>query len=127
MYKNSLLVHLQLGKNFGIRMNNNLRYAFDVTLQDEQFSFKKASNKGKSKMITRDIFNKKLKRFDMNQTVISKEILEDYAYTDRCNRPDEVQIILKEKNDNMVAIIDFKDMEQLNNFVCPAWLIKIIE
>ena len=38
-----------------------------------------------------------------------------------------MQIVIKIKNDLISAVIDFKDLEQYENFVCPTWLVDITE
>lgn len=124
---NELLVHLQIGKNLGIRLNNLMRYEFngDKTLSDEQFMFKKTYRNGKPKPITRSTFEEKQRRFDMNRTTFEQEILEEYAYTDKTGCTSQVQIVVTVKKGTMTAAIDFKDAEQYQNFVSPAWLIRL--
>jgi len=123
-YGNEMLVHLQYGKNFGIRLNNLLRYEFkkDKDFQNEQFFFKKVYSGGKPKPTTQSTFDKKLSRFDMGQTVVEQEILEGYSYTDKNGHSASVQIVVREKNGGITAAIDFKDLDQFNHFICPAWL-----
>jgi len=125
--RSNILVHLQIGKNLGIRLNNLLSYDFkkDIAVQNEQFLAGKSYNQSKPKPITRSTFEDKMKRFDMSQTVIEREILEEYSYTDRNGHSDEVQIVITAKDDTMTAVIDFKDTEQHSNFICPAWLVKL--
>lgn len=125
-HRNELLVHLQIGKNLGIRLNKRLGDLLPkgAGIQNEQFLFKKTYNQGNSKPITRSTFDEKLSRFDMSQTVIECEILEGYAYTDKNALPDHVQIVITEKAETMLATIDFKDTEQYANFSCPAWLAR---
>jgi len=124
-FKSDMLVHLEVGKNLGIRLNNRLRYEFkkDEALQKEQFFYKKAYNSGKAKPTTRSTFEDKLKRFDMSNTAVEQETVEEYAYTDKSGRSDSAQIVIKELDGEMTAAIDFKDMAQYENFTCPAWLI----
>jgi len=126
-YKSDMLVRLQIGKNLGIRLNNLLSHDFktDTVFQNEQFLFKKSYNHGKPKSVTRSIFDDKMKRFDMSQTVTEREILEEYSYTDRNGYSGEVQIVIAAKDDDVTAVIDFKDTEQHSNFICPAWLAKL--
>jgi len=127
LHRSDMLVHLQLGKNLGIRLSNLLSYDFkkDIAVQNEQFLAGKSYNKSKPKPITRSTFEDKLSRFDMSQTVTEREILEEYSYTDRNGHSDEVQIVITAKDDTMTAIIDFKDTEQHSIFICPAWLVKL--
>lgn len=129
MYKNDTLIHLQIGRNLGIRLNNRLRYEFkkEAVLQNEQYLFKKSYNQGRPKATTRSTFEEKLKRFDMSQTVVEREIVEEYTYTNKNNRFDEVQIVITVKEDKMTATIDFKDAEQYENFIAPAWLTRLNE
>ena len=124
---NEMLVHLQFGKKLGIRLNNLMRYEFkkNKDVQSEQFFFKKLYNDGKPKPTTQSTFDEKLRRFDMGQTVIEQEILEEYDYTDKNGNPASVQIVVREKASGMTATIDFKDAEQHKNFVCPAWLMPM--
>ena len=123
-YGNEMLVHLQFGKNLGIRLNNRLRYEFkkNKDFQNEQFFCKKVYSSGKAKPTTQSTFDEKLRRFVIEQTIIEQEILEAYSYTDKSGRSASVQIVVKEKDRGMTATIDFKDLEQHNNFICPAWL-----
>jgi hypothetical protein len=123
-YKNDVLVHLQYGQNLGIRLNNLLRYEFrnNKDIQDEQFFFKKAYGSGKPKAATRSAFDAKLRGFDLGQTIIEQEILEEYGYTDCSGEPASVQIVVKEKASKTTAAIDFKDETQHTNFIRPAWL-----
>lgn len=124
-YKCDMLVHLRIGKNLGIRLNTRLRCVFkmDTALQNEQFFAKKHYNQGNSKSITKSTFEEKKKQFDMSETAVTREIVEEYAYTGEDGSPDELQIQVKVDGDEMIAVIDFKDESQLNNLVCPAWLI----
>ena len=127
LHRSDILVHLQLGRNLGIRLSNLLRYNFkkDIAAQNEQFLAGKFYTQSKPKPITRSTFEDKMKRFDMSQTVIEREFLEEYSYTDRNGHSDEVQIVITAKDDTMTAVIDFKDTEQHCNFICPAWLVKL--
>lgn len=126
-HRNDVLVHLQLGRNLGVRLNNLLSYGFkeDTSFQNNQYLFRKSYSKGKAKPITRSTFEDKMKRFDMAQTVIEREILEDYAYINKSNHSDEVQIVITVKSDTMTAVINFKDGEQYENFISPEWLVNI--
>lgn len=126
IYKSDTLVHLLIGRNLGIRLNNSLRYEFkkEAALQNEQFMSKKSYSHGKVKSITRSTFEEKLKRFDMSQTVVEQEIVEEYTYADKSGCSDEVQIVITVKEGKMTAAIDFKDAGQYENVICPAWLIK---
>ena len=125
---NDILVHLQMGKNLGIRLNNLMQYQFKggmAMLENEQFMAKKTYGKEKPKPITRSTFEEKRKRFDMSQTAVEQEILEEYAYTGRIGHPDTVQIVITATGGTMTAVIDFKDAEQYHNFVPPVWLIPL--
>lgn len=126
--RNDILVHLQMGRNFGIRLNNLMQYQFKggmAALLSEQFMAKKTYGKGKPKPITHSTFVEKRKRFDMSQTAVEQEILEEYAYTDKAGHPGAVQIVITIKDAVMSAVIDFKDSEQCQNFVPPVWLISL--
>ena len=96
-----------------------------AALANEQFMAKKTYGKGKPKPITRSTFEEKRKRFDMSQTAVEQEILEEYAYVDKAGHPSTVQIVITATGGTMTAAIDFKDSEQYQNFVLPAWLIQI--
>ena len=126
--RNDVLVHLQIGKNLSIRLNNLMQYQFKggmAALPNEQFMAKKAYGKGKPKPITRSTFEEKRKRFDMSQTAVEQEILEEYAYIDKDGHLGTVQIVITIKDAVMSAVIDFKDSEQCQNFVPPVWLISL--
>lgn len=125
-HRNDVLVHLQIGKNLGIRLNNLLRHEFRKgdQFQNEQFLFKKSYGAGKPKLMTQNTFEDKLKRFDVSKTMKAQEILEEYNYTGRNGKPDMVQIAVTIKNEAVTAIIEFKDAEQHENFIEPAWLVK---
>lgn len=58
IYRNDMLVHLQVGKNLGIRLNNLLNHDFktDTVFSSEQFLFKKTYSRNKAKPITRSTF-----------------------------------------------------------------------
>lgn len=125
---NDVLVHLQIVKNISIRFNNLMQYQFKggmAALPNEQFMSRKAYGKGKPKPITRSTFEEKRKRFDMSQTAVEQEILEEYAYVDKAGHPSTVQIVITATGGTMTAAIDFKDSEQYQNFVLLAWLIQI--
>ena len=124
VYKNEMLVRLEINKNLGIRLNNLIQYQFkkDDTLEKEHFFYKKTYHDGKAKKTTRSTFEDKMKRFDMAKTIKEQELLEEYAYTDKNGRRDEVQIVIMVKGDTMTAVIDFKDAEQNINFIPPPWL-----
>ena len=124
-----MLVYLEMGKKYGIRLNNLLRYEFadTVALPDEQFMYKKTYKQGDAKPITSGTFAEKLEQFDMSQTVIEKEILEEYTCIDKDGSADEIQIVIREKDGVMTAEIDFRDVEQFNHFVAPLWLIRLME
>jgi hypothetical protein len=122
---NDILVHLQMGKNFGIRLNNLMQYQFkgSITgLTNDQFMTKKTYGRGKPKSITKSTFEEKRKRFDMSQTTMEQEILEEYAYIDKAGHPGAVQIVITIKDGVMSAVISFKDSEQYQNSILPAWL-----
>ena len=126
--RNDILVHLQMGRNFGIRLNNLMQYQFKggmAALANEQFMAKKAYGKGKPKPITRSTFEEKRKRFDMSQTAVEQEILEEYAYIDKDGHLGTVQIAITIKDGAMSAVIDFKDSRQYQNFTPPVWLIPL--
>ena len=126
-YKNNTLVHLRIGKNLGIRINGRLRCAFrtNENLQDELFYCKKIGQ-NRPEPMTRSTFEAKMKRFDKSQTVVEQEIVETYVYRDRDGRYDETRVIIRAKAGSMTAEIDFKDIEQFNNFVRPTWLIPLV-
>ena len=126
-YKSNMLVHVQIGKNTAIRLNNLLRYEFKLNenFQSEQFLFGKTYDSGHVKTISQSVFDEKMRRFDMGQTVIAQEILEDYTYTDKAGGSDSVQVVVKERNLTMTAGIDFRDAEQYNRFAYPAWLMPL--
>lgn len=124
-YKNDLLVHLQVGKKLNARLNEVFRHDFrkNESLAGEQYFHKKTYNKGNAKPTTQSTFDDKLSRFDMGKTVIEQEIVEEYAYTGKDGKPDSVQIAVRDKSGtDITATIDFKDMAQHDNFICPAWL-----
>ena len=126
---NDVLVHLQMGKNLGIRLNNLTQYQFKgsiTALTNEQFMAKKTYGRGKPKPITRSTFEEKRKRFDMSQTAVEQEILEEYAYIDKAGHPGAVQIVITIKDGVMSAVIDFKDSEQSQSFTPPVWLIPYL-
>jgi len=124
IYKQDMLVHLYVGKNLGIRLNNLLRFELNnsTDFQREQFFFKKVYSSGKAKPTTRSTFDEKLSRFDMGQTAIERNILVEYYYTDKSGNPATIDVEIREKDSVMTATIDFKDSEQRRDFVCPAWL-----
>ncbi len=123
---NDVLVHLQMGKNLGIRLNNLTQYQFKgsiTALTNEQFMARKTHGRGKPKPITRSTFEEKRKRFDISQTAVEQEILEEHSYIDKAGHPDAVQIAITIKDGVMSAVISFKDSEQYQNSILPAWLI----
>lgn len=122
-YKNNKLVHLCIGKNLDIRLNNLLQYEFNKSINPEQFFYGKTYNH-KIKPTTRSTFEQKLKQFDISRTVIEQEIVEDYNYTDKKGKRDTVQIAIVANGTGMIATIDFKDAEQCADFVHPAWILQ---
>lgn len=127
-YKTDILVHLQIGKNLSIRLNNIISYSFnkDTPLKNEQFMFRKTYQANdKIKQITRSTFEDKLRHFSPEKTAICQEIVEDYIYTDKNNHSTEVQIAIMIKSDTTTAVIDFKDPEQFESFVRPVWLLNL--
>ncbi len=126
VYRNEMLVHLQVGKNFGIRLNDRLKQEFKraPALPGEQFLFKKTYNRDAAKPITQSSFTEKLNSFDMSQTEIKREILEEYRYTGKDSAAYNVQIVITEKDGVMAAVIDFSDTKQYENFIAPTWLTK---
>jgi hypothetical protein len=123
-FGNELLVHLLFGKKNSVRLNDRL----DDLLKDgakilnEYFFYKKTYIPGNAKPVTRSTFEAKRKRFDMSQTAIEREILEDYAYTDKNGLPGYVIIIMTDNGNTTTATIDFEDTAQYENFICPVWL-----
>ena len=119
------LVHLQIGRNFHIRLNNMLRYRLkaDVALDNEQFFSESPHKKGKIKAITHSIFEEQMSQFDMSKATIEREIVEEYHYTDKSNRPQVIQIPITIKSDSTFAEMEFENIEQYDNFIAPAWLI----
>ena len=51
VYRNEMLVHLQVGKNLGIRLDDRIKQEFKraPALPGEQFLFKKTYNRGEAK------------------------------------------------------------------------------
>lgn len=127
-HKNDVLIHLQIGKNLGVRLNNLIRYEFkkDDEFQNEQFMQKKTYGSGKPKATTRSTFEEKLKRFDVNKTATIRETLIEYSYTGKNGKPDALQIVVIEKDGSIHASIEFKDTEQYENFIKPAWITELI-
>lgn len=127
MYRSSTLVHLRLGRNLGIRLNNRLRYEFnkDLDFNNNQFMFEKSYNKRKAKVVSRSTFEEKLELFDMNETTIEHGLVEKYTYLNKKGCSDSVQIAIREKGDIMTAVVDFIDVEQYMNFINPIWLLDI--
>ena len=125
-HRNDVLVHLLIGKNLGIRLNNLLqcesRKGKDI--QNEHFLIKKSYGTGKPKPTTRSTFEDKLKRFDMDKTVKMREILEEYGYTGKNGKSDTAQIVVIIKDETMIATIDFNDPDHYENFIEPTWLIR---
>jgi hypothetical protein len=128
-YGNDMVVHQQYGKNLGIRLDNLLRYTFkkNTVMGREIFFSKKTYNSSNPNVVTQSTFDAKISRFDLAQTVIEQEILESYSYVDKNGKPESIQIVVKVKGMDMSATIDFKNMEQYSNFVCPAWLVPLSE
>lgn len=124
-YRNNKLVHLCIGKNLGIRLNNILQYEIGKSLTNEQFFYGKTYSHAKPKPTTRSTYEQKLMQFDMKQTVVEREIVEEYAYTDKTGRRDTVQIAVTIKTDGITATIDFRDTEQYEKFTCPEWITLI--
>ena len=127
-YRNDMLVHVRIGKNTAIRLSNLLRYecVAGQDLQDEWFLGKKTYNHARPAPITRSTFDEKLRRFDLGQTVIEQEIVEEYAYADQAGNPDSVQIVVRDNASVMMASVDFKDAGQYKSFVGPAWLSRVV-
>lgn len=124
---NELLVHLQIGKKLRIRVNNRFDDLLPEGIQKEQFLFKKTYNDGYSKLITRSTFDTKISQFDISQTVIEREIIQEYAYIDKRNQLDHVQIVITDKGGTAIALIDFADVKQYENFVCPVFLVNAVK
>lgn len=125
-YKNNILVHLHIGKNLGIRLNNMLQYEFNKGIEKDQYFYKKTYHYGKPKVTTHGTFDEKLKRFNASKTTVEKEIVEEYNYIDKNGTHTFVQVAVVVKNDvDMTASIDFKDATQYKNFVCPVWLTEL--
>ena len=57
--------------------------------------------------------------------ITEQEILEEYIYKDRTGNYDKAYIVILVKREKMTAVIDFKDLCQCENFVCPAWLSEL--
>ena len=128
LYKNDILAYLQTGKNISLKINDFIQEHFNKRpdFPSEQYFIKKSYGKGKIKSMTRSTFEEKLKKFDMSKTVVEREFLEKYVYTDKTGKTDSVQIIITAKASGMTAVIDFKDAEQNINFVRPEWLVEAV-
>jgi len=124
---NNIFVHLEQRSNLNIRLNNLLKYASkkNIDFQQDLFFQKKAYSKKEANQITQNTFEEKLKKYDLNKITVEQEILEEYDYTDKNDNLNKIQIVIKIKNDSITAIVDFKDLNQYENFVCPAWLVDI--
>jgi len=122
-----VFVHLQLDGNYGIRLNNLLNYAFkqDLSFSNEQFLHKKSHYDSDMEIITRDVFEERLKRFEMGKITVRLEVLKEYGYVNKLGQSDNVHITVIVKDESMTAAIDFRDAEQCGNFVCPAWLTEL--
>jgi hypothetical protein len=124
---NNILVYLEQGSNLNIRLNNLLKYTSNKNTDFHQDLFfqKKAYSKKEANQITQNTFEEKIKKYDLNKITVEQEILEEYDYTDKNDNLNKIQIVIKIKNDSITAIVDFKDLNQYENFVCPAWLVDI--
>jgi len=89
--------------------------------------YKKTYKQGDAKPITSSTFGEKIGRFDMDQTVIEKEILEEYTNNRKDGSVEEIQIVVRDNGDTITAEIDFKDTDQYNYFIAPSWLIQLAE
>ena len=120
-YNSKRLVHLQFGGNFCVRLNNLLASKFNcgTELQREQFLLK---SENRIVTLSRCVFDEALKQFDMSKTLQTQEVLEEYHYTDKKMQQDMVQIVTTINDNHMSAVIEFKDIEQYNNFAIPTWL-----
>ena len=124
---NNILVHLEQGSNLNIRLNNLLKYVSkkNIDFQQNLFFQKKSYSKKEANQITQNTFEEKIKKYDLNKITVEQEILEEYDYTDKNDNLNKIQIVIKIKNDSITAIVDFKNLNQYENFVCPAWLVDI--
>ena len=126
-YKNNILVHLQLNSGFHLHTANILtdKLNKNIKLGKEIFMTKKNYKHSTVKNINKNRFNTMLGQFDISQTAIEQEILEEYGYIDKNNCSDSVQITTTIKNDILFATINFKNKNQHDSFVPPRWLIEI--
>ena len=122
-YKKQKLIHLEMNKPCNNLLDFKVRRGLEVRLkiQDEQFLFINKENE--AKVLSRRKFGAKRKRFDMKDTAVRYEMLEEYYYIDRDKQLGMVQILIRTENGCTYAEIDFKNFKQYKNFVLPDWLI----
>ncbi|MCL1806163.1 MAG: hypothetical protein FWG31_00500 [Oscillospiraceae bacterium] len=120
------VAHIQMSENTGVsisgRINSILKSC--ITLQNEYYICRKTGFAAGS-VISRELFEEHLIRFDKKKTAVVREIVETYAYTGQNGRQDEAQIIITMKGGRMTAVIDFRDEEQYGCFAAPSWLLEI--
>ncbi|MDR0325180.1 MAG: hypothetical protein LBI19_03680 [Oscillospiraceae bacterium] len=123
-YGNELLVHLLFGPKNSVRLNDRLDDLLEdgAKILNEYFFYKKTYTPGNAKPVTRSTFEARKRRFDISQTAIEREILEEYTYIDKSGLPCRVKIVMTDNGDTTTAVIDFEDREQYENFSSPAWL-----
>ncbi len=121
-----MLVHQKIGKNFAIRLNNRLRCEIKrfSALSNEHYFYSKTYNIKAAKSVTQGAFTDRLMRWDMGETTVEREIVEEYSYIDRNGDACNAQLIITEKNSVMTAVIEFPDTEKLQNFIAPLWLVQ---
>ena len=126
---NNILVHLEQSGNLNFRLNKLLNYVSkkDTDFSKDHFFQKKSYSRKDAKPITKSTFEEKMKRYDANKITAEQEILEEYGYTDKTGSFNKAQISISIKKESITAVIDFKDLEHYENFVCPAWLVDIIQ
>ncbi|MDR0326259.1 MAG: hypothetical protein LBI19_09220 [Oscillospiraceae bacterium] len=123
-YKEETLAHMRLCESIGtgIEYLINTMLIGDVEIKNEYFIVKNTYDPAKWSVHSRDVFDEKMKRFDLSQTALAWEIVEMYAYIDKKGCHDEVKIVIMRKEEVMTAVIDFKDEAQCADFTCPPWL-----
>ena len=123
--EDSALIHIRIGDNICVRLGSGIEDEFrgQASVPMELYLFQNTCNDGKVNTVSRHVFEKKLRRFDITKTAVVKEFLEAYSYTGKDRGNNEVHITIVEKDGQMTAVIDFSDDKQYKNFVAPDWLL----
>ncbi|MCL2004297.1 MAG: hypothetical protein FWG72_09895 [Oscillospiraceae bacterium] len=128
-FNGDALIHLSIGPDGCERLKKRIKNLFPAVsdTQGDQFLTKECGPNSPAQLTTRALFEESLERFDISQTTIEREMLEDLEYTCKNGSPDKARVSVFEKGGKLEAVIEFRDTAQIRSFVRPSWFLPMFQ